>query len=31
MVSIDFYLNETSKHADIILPPTGAWAIWFGV
>ncbi|MFT5717355.1 MAG: anaerobic selenocysteine-containing dehydrogenase [Oleiphilaceae bacterium] len=24
MVSIDFYLNETSKHADIILPPTGA-------
>ena len=21
MVSIDFYLNETSKHADIILPP----------
>lgn len=22
MVSIDFYLNETSKHADIILPPT---------
>ncbi len=23
MVSIDFYLNETSRHADIILPPTG--------
>lgn len=23
MVSIDFYLNETTKHADIILPPTG--------
>lgn len=22
MVSIDFYINETSKHADIILPPT---------
>lgn len=22
MVSIDFYLNETSCHADIILPPT---------
>ena len=22
MVSIDFYLNETSRHADIILPPT---------
>lgn len=22
-VSIDFYLNETSRHADIILPPTG--------
>ncbi len=21
MVSIDFYLNETSRHADIILPP----------
>lgn len=21
-VSIDFYLNETSRHADIILPPT---------
>ncbi len=24
MVSIDFYLNETTRHADIILPPTGA-------
>lgn len=23
MVSIDFYLNETSRHAHIILPPTG--------
>jgi len=23
MVSIDFYLNETTKHADIILPPCG--------
>jgi anaerobic selenocysteine-containing dehydrogenase len=23
MVSIDFYLNESSRHADIILPPTG--------
>jgi len=23
MVSIDFYMNETSKHADIILPPCG--------
>lgn len=22
MVSIDFYLNETSRHADVILPPT---------
>lgn len=22
MVSMDFYLNETSRHADIILPPT---------
>ena len=22
LVSIDFYLNETSRHADIILPPT---------
>ena len=22
MVSIDFYLNETTKHANIILPPT---------
>lgn len=24
MVSIDFYLNETTRHADIILPPTSA-------
>jgi anaerobic selenocysteine-containing dehydrogenase len=24
MVSIDFYLNETTRHADIILPPTAA-------
>lgn len=23
MVSIDFYINETTRHADIILPPTG--------
>jgi anaerobic selenocysteine-containing dehydrogenase len=23
MVSIDFYLNETTRHARIILPPTG--------
>ena len=23
MVSIDFYINETPRHADIILPPTG--------
>ena len=23
MVSIDFYINETTCHADIILPPTG--------
>ncbi|QKX17164.1 molybdopterin-dependent oxidoreductase [Microbulbifer sp. YPW1] len=23
MVSLDFYLNETSRHADVILPPTG--------
>ena len=22
MVSIDFYLNETSRHASVILPPT---------
>jgi anaerobic selenocysteine-containing dehydrogenase len=22
MVSLDFYINETSRHADIILPPT---------
>ena len=22
MVSIDFYLNETTRHADLILPPT---------
>ncbi len=24
MVSVDFYLNETTRHADVILPPTGA-------
>ncbi|MEV6520772.1 molybdopterin-dependent oxidoreductase [Longispora sp. NPDC051575] len=24
MVSVDFYLNETTRHADIILPPTVA-------
>ncbi len=24
MVSIDMYLNETTRHADIILPPTSA-------
>lgn len=24
MVSIDLYINETTRHADIILPPTGA-------
>ncbi|MAR91156.1 MAG: dehydrogenase [Pseudomonadales bacterium] len=23
MVAIDFYLNETTRHANIILPPTG--------
>ncbi|KZX78824.1 dehydrogenase [Oleiphilus sp. HI0009] len=23
MVSLDFYLNETTRHADYILPPTG--------
>jgi anaerobic selenocysteine-containing dehydrogenase len=23
MVSIDMYVNETSRHADVILPPTG--------
>lgn len=23
MVAIDFYINETTRHADIILPPTG--------
>ena len=23
MVSIDFYVNETTRHADYILPPTG--------
>ena len=25
MVSIDLYLNETTRHADLILPPTGPW------
>jgi len=24
MVSVDFYLNETTRHADYILPPTAA-------
>jgi anaerobic selenocysteine-containing dehydrogenase len=24
MVSVDFYLNETTRHADVILPPTEA-------
>ena len=24
IASIDFYINETTRHADIILPPTGA-------
>ncbi len=24
MVSIDFYINETTRHADVILPPTAA-------
>ncbi|MFB8003383.1 molybdopterin-dependent oxidoreductase [Nocardia sp. NPDC056000] len=24
MVAVDFYLNETTRHADIILPPTPA-------
>jgi anaerobic selenocysteine-containing dehydrogenase len=24
MLSIDFYLNETTRHADVILPPTPA-------
>ncbi len=24
MVAIDFYLNETTRHADLILPPTSA-------
>lgn len=23
MVSVDFYLNETTRHADVILPPAG--------
>jgi anaerobic selenocysteine-containing dehydrogenase len=23
MVAIDFYINETTRHADLILPPTG--------
>src|SRR5690606_16775658 len=23
MIAVDFYLNETTQHADIILPPTG--------
>ncbi len=24
MASVDIYLNETTRHADVILPPTGA-------
>ncbi|MDO9456967.1 molybdopterin-dependent oxidoreductase [Nocardioides sp.] len=24
MVSVDFYLNETTRHADVVLPPTSA-------
>ena len=24
MVAIDIYLNETTRHADVILPPTTA-------
>jgi anaerobic selenocysteine-containing dehydrogenase len=24
MVAVDFYLNETTRHADLILPPTSA-------
>ncbi|NJR71855.1 MAG: molybdopterin-dependent oxidoreductase [Gammaproteobacteria bacterium] len=24
MLSIDIYLNETTRHADLILPPTSA-------
>lgn len=24
MVSVDYYLNETTQHADVILPPTAA-------
>ncbi|MEV6252724.1 molybdopterin-dependent oxidoreductase [Nocardia sp. NPDC051911] len=24
MVAVDFYLNETTRHADVILPPTSA-------
>lgn len=24
MVSIDFYINETTRHADVILPPTSS-------
>ncbi|MEO9324791.1 molybdopterin-dependent oxidoreductase [Nocardioides sp. C4-1] len=24
MVAIDFYLNETTRHADVVLPPTSA-------
>jgi anaerobic selenocysteine-containing dehydrogenase len=23
MVAVDFYVNETTRHADVILPPTG--------
>ncbi len=24
MVSVDFYVNETTRHADVVLPPTSA-------
>ena len=23
MAAVDFYINETTRHADVILPPTG--------
>ena len=26
MVSVDIYVNETSRHADVVLPPTGPLA-----
>ena len=28
MVSVDFYLNETTRHAHVILPPPGPLATW---